>query len=110
MSSLKFPLNVSSVTFAVSGAKVPDSEGIVTGLTPGEITSILSKLGARLISTASDGSVNISLPTDITAITINSVAYTVNVIATAPGKRLNAAVPAPAATSFLYQNITLVQG
>lgn len=110
MSSLKFPLNVSSVTFAVSGAKVPDSEGIVTGLTPGEITSILSKRGASLISTASDGSVNISLPTDITAITINSVAYTVNGIATATGKRLNAAVPAPAATSFLYQNITLVQG
>ena len=110
MASLKFPLNVSSVTFATSGVKTPDASGIVTGLTPAEITSILYKGGACNVSTASDGSVNISLPTDITAITINSIAYTVNGATTAYGKLLSAAVPAPAATQFLYQNITLVQG
>lgn len=110
MASLKFPLNVSSVTFATSGVKAPDAAGIVTGLTPGEVTSILYAGGARMVSTASDGSVNITLPVAITNITINSVAYTVNGAATALGKQLNAAVPAPAATTFLYQNISLVQG
>ena len=110
MASLKFPLNVSSVTFATSGVKTPDSAGIVTGLTPAEITAILYKGGARRLSTASDGSIVISLPVEITAITIDSVAYTVNGAANAWGKQLNAAVPAPAASSFLYQNITLVQG
>ena len=110
MASLKFPLNVSSVTFATSGVKTPDAAGIVTGLTPAGITSILYKGGARNVSTASDGTINISLPTNITAITINSIAYTVDGAATALGKLLSAAVPAPAATKFLYQNITLVQG
>lgn len=110
MASLKFPLNVSSVTFASSGVKAPDASGIVTGLTPAEVTSILYKGAAKAVSTASNGNISISLPTDITAITINSIAYNVNGSNTAWGKLLSAAVPAPAATSFLYQNITLVQG
>lgn len=110
MASLKFPLNVSSVTFASSGVKAPDASGIVTGLTPAEVTSILNKGGARAIATTVNGDISISLPTNITAITINSIAYNVNGSNTAWGKLLSAAVPAPAATSFLYQNITLVQG
>ena len=110
MSTLKFPTNVTSVTFAVSGAKVPDGSGHVTGLTPAEVTSIVNKGGARAIGTAINGDITISLPVNITAITINGVAYNVNGAATPWGKVLNAAVPAPAASSFLYQNITLVQG
>ena len=84
--------------------------GVQTGLTQTEVTSILYKVASKDVSTASNGDISISLPTDITAITINFIAYNVNGSNTAWGKLLSAAVPAPAATSFLYQNITLVQG
>ena len=110
MATLKFPTNVTSVTFAVSGVKVPNGNGHVSGLTPAEVTSINYKGGARALGSAVNGDVSISLPTDITAITIDGVAYNVNGAVNPWGKALSAAVPAPAAAVFLYQNITLVQG
>lgn len=119
MATIKCPSNVTSITFATSGAKVPDGNGLITGLTSGEITGLVrggaveggNNLGsAMLMSTNADGSVVISLPPVITGLTIAGVAYTVNGNITPWGKTLSAAVPAAAATTFLQQNFILVTG
>lgn len=116
MARIRVPSNCSSITLATSGALTPDSAGIVT-CTAAEATAICGgsfvsggRLGsARLVSTDSIGNVQISVPSVITGITINSVAYTQGT-ATPWGVLLSAAVPAPAAASFLYQNFALVNG
>jgi hypothetical protein len=118
MATLKCPTNVTSITFATSGALVPDGSNNVTGITPDELTAMTRAFGgqgskhgvAKLISTAANGDVVVSLPEAITAITIGGVAYDVNGVITPWGKVLSAAVPAPAASVFLYQNFSLVQG
>ena len=117
MASIKVPSNVSSMTFSTSGVKAPVN-GIVSGLTAVEATAFSSqgtnsgnRLGpAKLIKTAANGDCTLSLPTVITAITINAVAYNVNGTATPWGKELSAAVPAPAATTVLNENFSLVTG
>ena len=119
MATIKCPTNVTSITFATSGVKVPDAAGLVTEITPGEATGLVrggsvqggGNLGsAMLMSTAANGDVVISLPAVITGITIGGVAYTVNGVITPWGKILNAAVPATAATILLSQNFILVTG
>lgn len=118
MATLKCPTNVTSITFATSGVKVPNGDNQVTGITAAEITAMTRAFGglgtkrgaAKLVSTAVDGSIVISLPVVITSITIDGVVYAVNGVVTPWGKLLSAAVPAPAATDFLSQNFSLVQG
>ena len=118
MATVKCPTNVTSITFATSGVKVPDGSNNVTGLTALEANALSQQgqnsgnnLGAaKLVSTASNGNVQISLPVVVTGITINAVPYTVTGAVTPWGKLLSAAVPAPAASIFLYQNFILVQG
>lgn len=115
MARIKCPTNVSSITLVTSGVLTPDGSGFVT-CTAAEATA-LSASGktpgangcARLVSTAANGDTNISVPVEITGITINSVAYTQGA-ATPWGVLLSAAVPAPAASIFLYQNFQLVNG
>lgn len=117
MASIKVPSNVSSMTFSTSGVKAPVG-GIISGLTPAEATAF-SQQGnnggnrygpAKLVSTAANGNCVLSLPVVITAITINAIAYNVNGAATPWGKVLSAAVPAPAATTVLNENFSLVIG
>ena len=114
MASIRVPSNVSSMTFATSGVKAPVAN-IITGLTADEATAFGEQFtrgfaGIRLISTAVNGDTTISLPTAITSITINAVVYAVNGAVTPWGKLLASAVPAPAASSFLYEGFALVTG
>lgn len=119
MATIKCPSNVSSITFAISGEKIPDAAGLITGITAGEATGMVrggaikggSNLGsAMLISTAMNGDVIISFPTVVTGITISGMEYTVSGSITPWGKVLNAAVPAAAASLVLQQNFILVTG
>ena len=41
MATIKCPTNVTSITFATSGVKVPDAAGLVTEITPGEATGLV---------------------------------------------------------------------
>lgn len=117
MASIKVPSNVSSMTFSTSGVKAPVA-GIISGLTAAEATAFSqqrpnggNRLGpAKLIRTAASGDITLSLPTLITALTINSIVYNVTGAVTPWGKELSAAVPAPAATIVLNENFSLVQG
>jgi hypothetical protein len=114
MAKIKCPSNVSSITLSTSGVLTPDSAGIIT-CTAAEATALSkstvvnSLRTARLVSTAANGDVQISLPVVVTGITINSVAYTKG-SATPFGELLSAAVPAAAASILLYQNFSLVNG
>jgi len=119
MASIRCPLNVSSITFATSGVKTPDGAGIVTGLTSAEATamSFTSMNGsgcddgvAKRVSVAGNGDILIALPAIVTSITINAIVYAVSGAVVPFGKCLASAVPAPAASQFLYQNFSLVQG
>ena len=118
MATIKVPSNVTSITFATSGVKVP-SGGLVTGLTAAEATALaknsasshnLQPGAANLVTTALNGDCTIALPTVITAITIGGTGYTVTGTVYPFGRGLNAAVPAAAASQFLYENFSLVQG
>lgn len=115
MARIKCPSNVSSITLATSGALTPDSEGIIT-CTAAEATVLGNRNGlnrkgcANMIDTDSSGNIGIAIPAIVTNITINSVAYTVTGSVLSFGKALNARVPAPAASQFLYQNFSLVNG
>ena len=119
MATIKCPSNVTSITFATSGVKVPDGSGLVTGLTASEATSLapnganVHNIGfgaANIIDTAANGDIGIALPTTVTAITIGGIGYTVTGAVLPFGKSLNVRVPAAAASTFLYQNFILVQG
>lgn len=111
MASIKVPTNVTSITFATSGVKVPDADSIVSGLTSAEVTALRNRFtSARLCSTDVSGNLTLSLPVVITNITIDGVAYAVNGAVTPYGKCLSAAVPAVAGSQFLYQNFSLVTG
>jgi len=116
MARIKCPSNVSSITLSTSGVLSPDAVGIIT-CTAAEATALGSSIAninqhgcATLVDTASNGDINISVPAIITSITINAVVYAVSGAATPFGKLLASRVPAPAASSFLYQNFLLVNG
>ena len=115
MASIHVPANVSSMTFATSGVKTPDSAGVISGLTALEATAYNNRGGsgqvATLVSSAANGDLTLALPDEATSITINSVVYSING-ADHPtgGKLLSAAVPAPAASIVLNQDFYLVIG
>ena len=117
MATIRVPSNVSSITFSTSGVKAP-AAGLITGLTAAEGTAFSqqgikggNKLGpAKLMRTALNGDVNISVPALITSITINAIVYAVGGAVTSYGKELTDPVPAPAASQFLYENFGLVTG
>ena len=115
MARIKCPSNVSSITLATSGVLAPDSAGIIT-CTAAEATVLGNRNGynrkgcANMVDTAADGSIGITLPAIVTSITIDSVVYAVSGAATPFGKLLASRVPAPAASQFLYQNFSLVNG
>jgi len=118
MASIKVPSNVSSMTFSTSGVKAPVA-GIISGITPLEANafsqyapgSIGSSLGpARLVSTDAGGNILLALPSVITSITINAIAYGVTGAVMPFGKCLASVVPAPAATTVLDESFSLVQG
>lgn len=117
MAKIKCPSNVSSITLSTSGILAPDAAGIITctALEANALTqtgaNLYNKRGcATLVSTAANGDINIAVPTVITGITINAVAYTVTGTVRPFGRELSAAVPAPAGSSFLYENFSLVNG
>lgn len=112
MASIRVPSNVSSMTFSTSGVKTPTA-GIISGLTALEATAFSGKQDpkvARLVFANSNGDLNLSFPSLITSITIDSVVYAVSGAATPWGKQLASAVPAVAATTVLKENFGLVQG
>lgn len=119
MARIKCPSNVSSITLATSGILSPDAAGIIT-CTALEANALhasgFSGINganygcANLVSTSANGDITIAVPVVITSITINSIAYTVTGAVTPFGRCLNAAVPAPAGSQFLYQNFLLVNG
>ena len=117
MATVRVPSNVSSVTFSTSGVKAPTAN-LISGLTALE-ASALSRQGnnggnnigpAKLVSSAANGDLRISVPLVITSITINAVVYAVGGAVTPFGKQLTNPVPAPAGSSFLYENFDIVQG
>lgn len=117
MASIHVPANVSSMTFATSGVKTPDSAGVISGLTAAEATAYNDRGGsgavAVLVSSASNGDVTLALPGAgiATSITINSVVYSINgADHPSGGKLLSAAVPAAAATIVLNQGFYIVTG
>ena len=118
MASIRVPSNVTSMTFSVSGVKAP-AGGIITGLTAAEATAFAINgatthnvyMGAaNLVNTLADGSLKITLPTVITAITIGGTSYTVTGTVRPFGRELNTTVPAAAGSTVLYENFGLVQG
>lgn len=117
MARIKCPSNVSSITLTTSGALTPDSAGIITctaseatALAPHGATRYNSRGCANMVSTAANGDISIAVPAVITSITIDSVVYAVSGAVIPFGKLLASAVPAPAASQFLYQNFILVNG
>lgn len=118
MADIQVPSNVTSITFATSGVKVPDANFIVTGLTALEATAMsrrgangYNRIGAcNLVSTGSNGALLLALPAVVTGITIGGVAYTVTGANVPFGKCLNTTVPALAATTMLNENFDLIQG
>lgn len=119
MASIRCPSNVSSITFATSGVKTPNGSGVISGLTPAEATAFTVNGAngygcdagpAKRVSVAANGGILVAVPALITSITINSVVYAVSGAVVPFGTCLDAAVPAPAASIFLYQNFSLVQG
>jgi len=117
MATIRVPSNVSSVTFTTSGVKAP-ANNLISGLTAleGQAMSVggapgSNKIGAaKLVSSAANGDLVISVPSSITSITINAIVYAVGGAVTPTGKCLTNPVPAPAGTIVLYENFGLVQG
>ena len=75
MATIRVPPNVTSVTFATSGVKIPDASFLVTGITAGEATDVTSPYSKGtgvwgVVSTAANGDVVCWMPASITSITI----------------------------------------
>lgn len=99
MANVRFPLNVSSVTFVTSGVKAP-AGGIVTGITADEATDVVRDSTRPRLTGATNpttGAGSILLPASITGITIASTPYT-------PVAQVISAVPAAALTDFLARD------
>jgi len=108
MADVRFPLNVSSITFVTSGVKAPDGTGRVTGITADEATDCVRESTRPRRSgapNATTGASDIRLPASITNITINGTPY-------AAASQIISAVPAADFTNFLarYQGPILVLG
>jgi len=117
MARIKCPSNVSSITLTTSGVLTPDSAGIITcnsveatALSFNGSTAYNRKGCATQIDTDSSGNIGIAFPSVVSSITINAIVYTVNGAVLPFGTTLSARVPAPAASQFLYQNFSLVNG
>lgn len=99
MATLRAPPNVTSITFATSGVKVPDGQNLVSGLTAAEVTDCCSPYSKGpgdlgIVFSVANGDVDMFMPASITSITIGG-----NVKAVAGGKI--SALPAAAAAAFL---------
>ena len=74
MATIRVPPNVSSITFTVSGVKVPTA-GLVTGLTADEATQATSPYNFgpgsySVVQTAANGDTDLFIPPGISSITI----------------------------------------
>lgn len=103
MAVIQVPQNVSSIT--VSGNVLVPASRLVTIASALDATTLVSPYSdPSLVKAAlADGATDISIPTIVTSITINAVAYN-GLTGTI------AAVPAADATLFLQQGFILVTG